>query len=163
MTRFNRPRPERKSPRLKDYDYTLPGTYFVTICQRQKLHIFGEVLEGEMFLSPAGVIVHSCWSELPQHYPNMSLDCFVVMPNHTHAIILIIQQTRHGLTEMVRGFKTWSARRINKLLDNPTGQVWQRSFHDYIIRTEESLHYIRAYITDNPARWHNDTFYNTKS
>lgn len=82
--------PQRKSPRLQGYDYSQAGAYFVTICTHQRLPIFGEICAGEMYLSPIGEIAVACWLELPDHFPQMELDVWVVMPNHMHGIIVII-------------------------------------------------------------------------
>jgi putative transposase len=79
----------RKSIRLKDYDYSSPGEYFVTICSFDHECIFGEIVEEEMKLSPQGVIAEQCWKEIPKHFNNTELDAFVVMPNHVHGIIIL--------------------------------------------------------------------------
>jgi putative transposase len=173
---FNPQRPARKSPRLRDYDYGQEGAYFVTICTHNREAIFGDVVNGEMQLSSCGAIIQKCWDDLPKHYVNIELDMFVVMPNHVHGIGVIVGEiglvgeglkpsptafanNKHGLTEIVRGFKTFSARRINKLRDTPGARVWQRSFHDHIIRSERELNTLRQYIEYNPARWEADRYY----
>ena len=152
--------PQRKSPRLQGYDYASEGAYFVTICTQNRVHLFGEVVDGEMMLNTLGCVVETCWDDLPTHYNNIQLDAFVVMPNHVHGIIFISggdDDVRHGLTEIVRGFKTFSARKINHVRDTPGTAIWQRSFHDHIIRDARGLNNIRAYIATNPARWHADS------
>lgn len=78
----------RRSMRLQGYDYTQPGSYFVTLCTHKRECLFGEIIEGDMHPNTYGVIVETCWSELPGHYPNCSLDAFVLMPNHVHGIIV---------------------------------------------------------------------------
>jgi putative transposase len=162
--------PQRKSPRLQGYDYAGEGAYFVTICTQNRVHLFGDVVDDEMVLNTLGCIVETCWDDLPNHYNNIQLDAFVVMPNHIHGIIFISDgdvgagfkpapTKRHGLTEIVRGLKTFSARKINQLRDTPGISVWQRSFHDHIIRDPHGLDKIRAYIATNPARWHADSLF----
>jgi REP element-mobilizing transposase RayT len=79
----------RKSIRLKEYDYSQPGEYFITICSLNHECIFGEIVEEEMKLSPQGMIAEQCWKEIPNHFKNMELDTFVVMPNHVHGIIVL--------------------------------------------------------------------------
>jgi putative transposase len=86
--------PVRRSPRLRDYDYAQEGAYFVTICTQRREWFLGEVVNMEMRLSPSGEIAQQTWLELPNHYPNIELDEFVVMPNHVHGIVVI---TRAGL------------------------------------------------------------------
>jgi putative transposase len=87
---------ERKTIRLKDYDYSSPGEYFVTICSQDKICLFGHIVKEEMQLSIIGDIAQRCWLEIPNHFPNVELDAFVVMPNHIHGII-IIQDSRRDV------------------------------------------------------------------
>ena len=159
--------PKRRSIRLKGYDYTEAGAYFVTICTQDRTCLFGDVVDEEIRLNEAGQVVQAVWDELPNHYPNVELDEFVVMPNHVHGIIVIvgadvgagfkpaptIPVKRHGLAEIVRALKTFSARRINELRGTPGRSVWQRNYYEHIIRDEESLNRIREYIANNPAQW----------
>ncbi|MDR2449441.1 MAG: hypothetical protein LBD52_05730 [Prevotellaceae bacterium] len=79
----------RRSIRLKGYDYSLAGLYFVTICVQNRECLFGKIVNGEMNLNEYGEIVERVWNELPQHYSNIQLGAFVVMPNHVHGIIVI--------------------------------------------------------------------------
>ena len=156
----------RCSIRLKGYDYTQPGAYFVTICTHQRRCLFGDVVGGEMRLNELGDFVWATWHDLPNHVPHVQLDAFVVMPNHVHGIIIIRDvgagsepaptTKRHGLPEIVRQFKTFSARRINRRRGTPGQPVWQRNYYEHIIRHEESLNRIRDYILTNPLRWNLD-------
>ena len=167
----------RRSIRLKGYDYALAGAYFVTIVTQGRVCMFGDITNGVMQLNAAGQIVQAAWDDLPQHYPHMTLDAFVVMPNHVHGVIILMDtnpQTpppakRHGLPEIVRAFKSFSARRINLVGAGPVGaglrpaptsahttaktSVWQRNYYEHIIRTESELYRIRDYIAYNPQRW----------
>jgi REP element-mobilizing transposase RayT len=162
----------RRSIRLNGYDYTQPGAYFVTICTYNRMCLFGEVVDGQMRLNELGRLVESTWQDLPNHVTNIELDAFVVMPNHVHAIIIIVgagsepaptiamaQPTptkRYGLPEIVRQFKTFSARRINEHRGTPGAPVWQRNYYEHVIRNEDSLTMIRRYIAENPLRWQLD-------
>jgi REP element-mobilizing transposase RayT len=176
---------ERKRLRLKDYDYSQPGAYLVTICTKDREHRFGEIADGEMRANAMAAVVESCWNDLSNHYPNIELDEFVVMPNHVHGIIVILDEPitvgectvgdglrpsptrpsptgssptkKHPLSEIDRAFKSFSARRINKICNTPGTPVWQRGYYDHIIRNERSLTRIREYITQNPQRWASDT------
>jgi putative transposase len=78
-----------ESTRLKEYDYSRPGGYFVTICTHNHDRLFGDVQEEEMKLSPIGEIARKCWEDIPKHFNNIDLDAFVIMPNHLHGIIMI--------------------------------------------------------------------------
>ena len=79
----------RRSIRLNHYDYSQPGSYFVTICTHAKSPLFGEIIDGEMVLNDLGKIVEQCMSEILIHYPDVELDKWVIMPNHVHMIIVI--------------------------------------------------------------------------
>jgi REP element-mobilizing transposase RayT len=106
----------------------------------------------------------ACWRGLPQHYSHVDLDSFVVMPNHIHGIVILTDQTvpirpneaRRALPEIIRAFKSFSAREINNLRRESKTAVWQRGYYEHIIRDEESLSRIREYIEINPLRWHLD-------
>jgi putative transposase len=174
---------ERKSSlRLKDFDYSQPGAYFVTICTVQRLCLFGEIIHDQMVPNPSGKILQHAWRALPTHYPHAKMDAFVVMPNHVHGIIMLLENDvlinrrdrfinlslpnlylrknqyykRQGLSEIVRGFKTWTARRINEMQNTTGTPVWQRSFYDHIIRDEDDLNRIREYVMSNPLMWEDD-------
>ena len=160
----------RRSLRLSGYDYAQAGAYFVTAGAFGRMCAFGDVVSGEMRLNDAGRIVLACWQDLANHYGHIELDEFVVMPNHIHGIILLTgvstADARAGLkpaptrqqplSEVVRGFKTFSARRINRLRDTPGQPVWQRNYYERIIRNEKMLDAVREYITNNPAKWAED-------
>jgi len=154
---------ERKQVRLKGYDYSESGHYFVTICVKNRKGFFGSVAEGKMDLNVYGAIVSECWYDLPKHYVNCSLDSFVILPNHVHGIVVIDNRNvvgngfkpfpTHGLSEIVRGFKTFSSRKINERVRNRDRFSWQKSFYDHVIRSEKSLEKIREYIQNNPMKW----------
>jgi putative transposase len=135
--------------------------------------LFGEVIDGVVRPNEMGTIVQQTWDELPTHYHGIELDAFIVMPNHVHGIIILADQSerRHTIPEIVRGFKTFSARRVNErvrigvhvgggfkpALGPQTRTVrWQRGYYEYVIRNEKALNRIRAYIANNPARWTDD-------
>lgn len=160
----------RKLNRLENYDYSQNGMYFITICTKNREYFFGEIKNGEIILNDTGKIIKKCWLDLPNHYKNCILDEWAIMPNHFHGIIEIrhdivetgfkpvptelINKT-HSLSEFIRGFKTFSSRRINELNGKNYFQ-WQRSFYDHIIRNDESLNKIREYIQINPKMWEQD-------
>ena len=127
-----------------------------------------------MAASRLGSVVEDSWANLPDHYENVSLDAFILMPNHIHGVIIIedestvvgagfkpalasaVDSRRHGLPEIVRAFKTFSARRINEMRASPGTPVWQRGFYDHVIRSESELDRVRTYIGDNPRKWSED-------
>ena len=169
----------RNSFRLQGYDYTQPGAYFITSVINHRECILGFIENGETRLSHLGLVVRQAWLDLPQHYPNAVLDEFCVMPNHIHGIILLTDENygskpavpsitkpnpleahshaqRHGIPEIVRGFKTYSARRINQIRRTASVPVWQRNYYEHVIRNELDLDRIRQYIFDNPMKWELD-------
>ena len=164
-------RHHRRSIRLRGYDYSQPGAYFVTICVEGREHLFGDVIDGVFQPNRFGHIVRAALTSLPRRYPHLRLDAFVIMPNHVHVIfvLLAVPQTdaasdqavkptpvRHSLSEIIRGFKTESARKINRLRKTQGLPVWQRNYYEHIVRDDRALNAIRRYIIDNPLRWHLD-------
>ena len=153
----------RRSIRLRGFDYAQEGAYFVTICTHHRACLFGEVVDDEMRLNANGRLVNETWMGMPRHYPHVELDTFIVMPNHVHGILVLVGSglqpapaKMQPLPEIIRGFKTFSARRINRSRSTPGKPVWQRNFYDHIIRDEVGLDRIRQYILDNPVRWAED-------
>jgi putative transposase len=86
-------RRSRKSPRLPGYDYSREGAYFVTICTHQQIPHFGKIVDGQMEFSEMGKVAVSCWAEIPAHFPQVELDVYVIMPNHVHGIVLIVDKS----------------------------------------------------------------------
>jgi REP element-mobilizing transposase RayT len=161
--------PQRKSPRLQGYDYSQEGAYFVTVCTQSRESLFGLITENMITLNPAGTMVQYWWQQLPQVYADVELDLFVVMPNHFHGIVCLnryLQTTiQTSLPDVMRWFKTMTTnayiRGVKECQWQPyTGKLWQRSYHDHIIRHEADLNRIREYVLHNPERWQEDKFYN---
>ncbi len=159
----------RKSIRLKEYDYSQAGAYFVTVCTKHREILFGDIQGDGVRLNPLGLAVKECWERLPQHYSFLELDAFTVMPNHIHGIVMITGNSnvgagfkpaptgkRHALGEIVRALKTFSARRINDLRGTIGTPVWQRNYYEHIIRNEIDLSETREYIQNNPLKWLED-------
>lgn len=190
--KFDPQKHHRRSIRLKGYDYSSAGAYFVTIVAWRREMLFGEVVDGEMRLNRNGYIVRDAWFDLMNHYRHVELGAFVIMPNHVHGIIVLvddgrggspvlgkthlpddphtdkdilpINQTRpyvkpkprHGLPEIVRAFKSFSARRINRLRRTDGIPVWQRNYYEHIIRDDREMDRIHRYIEFNPSMWAED-------
>ena len=161
---------ERKHIRLKGYDYSQPGEYFVTICTIGREHLFGEIVDGELNANSIADTVIECRNELPAHFPNVEIDEFVVMPNHIHGIIRILDnpcrdvqlniptRTYHSrispkagsLAVVIRTFKAAVTTICRK--NGIEGFGWQAGFYEHIIRDDRSLTRIREYIANNPQR-----------
>jgi putative transposase len=166
----NRVKLQRHSLRLENYGYDQPGGYFVTTCTFGRENLFGEIQDGSMRLNRYGEIVRECLKSIPEHFDNAEVDQFVVMPNHVHSIVVIMNVgARHAvpvpslerfgkpmtgsLSTIVRSFKSATTKHINNLRQSPGTPVWQRNYYEHVIRNEQSLHRIREYIANNPARW----------
>ena len=180
----------RRSIRLADYDYSQPGAYFITICTQDKVCLFGKVIDGEMHLNAFGWIVDEEWQKTAQVRSNVLLDEFVVMPNHVHGIIRIIEDLATGTADRAQNvvgatrrvaptkrptgppsgsvgaimaqFKSLVTKRINRLRGTPGAKVWQRNYWERVVRNEQELDRIRRYIEENPLRWYFDRYHPDK-
>ena len=171
--KFEPEKHHRRSIRLKGYDYSQEGAYFVTVCTRNREIIFKDERYRKM--------VEKCWFDLPGHYPHVELDEFVVMPNHIHGIIVVNDknvnsvcrgevtspgggvggetpplQKRPGLGKIVGYYKYQTTKLINESRGTPGEPVWQRNYYEHVIRSEEKLNKIREYILANPLLWETD-------
>ncbi len=157
---------KRKRLRLPEYDYSLNGAYFITICTRDKRKLFwnnasfvgaNSVRPPEMELSPYGQVVDNAIKHIAATYGNtVKIDKYVIMPNHIHMIISIDDNWRTlfapTVSRIIKQFKG--------VITKQTGQsVWQRSFYDHIIRDERDYMDKWNYIENNPAKWLDDEFY----
>ncbi len=151
--------PIRKQMRLNEFDYRQSRYYFITICTYNRKEIFGAITENQMILNKYGKIAECAWKEIPEHYPEIKLDAFIIMPNHVHGIIIVGAgharpvRTNH-LSSIIGSYKSAVTNRINRSHNNLFR--WQRSYYDHIVRTEESLNKIREYIINNPCTWADD-------
>ena len=167
----------RRSIRLKGYDYSLAGAYYVTIVAQNRACLFGDVVNAEMQLNDAGQMVQFQWEALSQRFPNVELDEFVVMPNHFHGIIVITgkgnvqtgqpqgiaptDEYDPALGDIVGAWKSIVTdeyiRGVHQLNWQPFDRkLWQRNYWEHIVRDEPDLNRIREYIINNPANWQSD-------
>ena len=144
--------PKRKSPRLAGYDYSTVNYYFITICTCDKIKLFGEPEK----LNEFGKIAADTFLQIPQHFDCIEIDKFVIMPNHVHAIVIIHESTT-TLTTVIGQYKAYVSKKIHEIKSDLP--VWQRSFHDHVIRNQHSYEKIWNYIDTNPMKWQDDCFY----
>jgi len=165
-----------KSARLKNYDYSQNGMYFVTICTKDREEFFGEIKNGKMILSGVGKIANAYWQEISKHFPFVKLDKFVVMPNHFHGIIEIcnsnhlpVETPNLGVSTII-ATKNWKSGCLGAIINqykrictitikNQNPHIyfrWQSRFYDHIIRDGILLNKIREYIEINPKMWERD-------
>ena len=145
----------RKPTRIPNYDYSQDNYYFVTICTHNKQCIFGK--PGQ--INRLGAIVAEEFEKLAIRYQTVKIDKYVIMPNHVHAIVILdntICSDRNSLIHVIGLLKSGITRRLHTLMQ---GAVWQRSFHDHIIRNQQQYEKIWLYIETNPQRWEKDCFF----
>jgi len=166
----------RKSLRLKDYDYTSPGFYFITAFIKNREIHFGEIKDHTVVLNKMGRIANAILKEIPKNHPNAALNAYVIMPNHVHCIIQLLDKTKSkgvacntpftseyhssispssgSLSVIIRNYKSSVTRQCR--LKGHNYFQWHRGFHDTIIRSDKQLHAIREYIKTNPQNWEQD-------
>jgi len=175
----------RKSTRLRGYDYSQMGLYFITICTHNRECLFGSVVDGTMILNGAGKAAHQFWIEIPEHFPNAVLHEHIVMPNHVHGIIEIsgagdcvgaknfsplhlrsyqkpeFKSPSKTIGSVVRGYKIAVTKWFRNSLPeyDIDHKIWQRNYHDHIIRDGAGYDKISYYIVNNAANWQKDKFY----
>ena len=157
--------PKRKPTRLKNYDYSQPGIYFVTMCVKNRKPILSTITVGatngrpqEIHLSKYGEIVEGTIKNIPEYYPFIKIDNYVIMPDHIH-LLLQINSDKNG--------RPLVAPTIDRVINQTKGyitkqigfSIWQKSFYDHIIRNEKDYKEVWDYIENNPAKWLEDKFY----
>jgi len=174
---------DRKNLRLREYDYSRNGFYFVTICTKGMCDFFGAVRNGVMGLNELGCAVARFWNQIPVHFPDVVLDEWVVMPNHVHGVLFINKPdvlegarhektgvgARHGASLHVNRFGSLNPQSLSCIINHFKGAVtrnihknydphfsWQPRYYDHIVRNENSLNCIRSYIQNNPMNWKSD-------
>lgn len=173
---------KRQSIRLRGFDYSREGVYFISLCAHNRECFFGEVNGENILLNDFGLIVQEEWLQSAIIRKEIELDTFVVMPNHFHGIVCITNAAvgatgrsplpsqaptssqvpviagpaPKSLGALIAGFKSSVTKRINMLRDTPGMPVWQRNYYERIVRDDKELNAIRQYIRDNPMKWHLD-------
>ncbi len=155
--------PKRKQIRLKYYDYSHNGYYFVTICTKEKKNVFGKIISGKLVLNNFGKIAFNEMQSVNAHYRNVEIDKFVIMPNHLHCIIIIgetgaasgaptVNGGKPTLGDIVRGYKSAVSRKCKF-------SIWQRGYYEHIIRNDNDYIEVYKYIDENPMKWEYDKYY----
>ena len=171
--------PKRKNIRLQGYDYSQNGYYYITICTNNRQHLFGEIISvvGDglsvpiIELNENGKIIDEYIKNVAIKYENVKIDKYIIMPNHVH-IILVNSNYENGLETqngtgnpsptigMIIGWlKYQTTKCINDINENGLLKIWQRSYHDHIIRNVQKYQKICKYIETNPLKWQNDCYY----
>lgn len=152
---------ERKKIRLANYDYSSVGAYFITLCTKNKEHNLSKIIVGDGFPVPKntnyGDMVNKYINEIKIKYPSVSIDKYVIMPNHIHMIIVISQSGTGNpsptISTIMGWFKYQTTKEINSVRDSSAEKFWQRSYFDHIIRGQQDYEEQWRYIDENPVRW----------
>ena len=175
----NKEKHHRRSIRLRNYDYSQPGAYFITICAYNRECMLGNVINGKMHFNEYSKIVETEWLKTAQMRHNIELDVHIIMPNHLHGILFIVDICGRGTMHraptnrnpkhesfgkpvsgsipiIIRGFKSTVTKQINEMRHTPGAPVWQRNYYEHVIRNENELNRIREYIINNSLRWEYD-------
>lgn len=166
--------PRRRAMRLRGYDYSQLGAYFVSICVQHRQCLFGTIIDRKMQLNEIGQIVFECWNRIPQHFSSVEIGEYVIMPNHIHGIIAwedvganpphpeenTIKRRSHvpfpALGKIIAYFKYQSTKHINKHHNTPGKRIWQKNYYDHVIRDDIDLQRLCQYIQNNPRKWELD-------
>ena len=154
----------RHSLRLKNFDYSKNGNYFVTIVVKHRLLLFGNVTNNIMNLNDAGKMIDNVWNNLPEYIPGIEIDCGIVMPNHFHGIISLNHKQndkRLSLPDVMERFKSFTTHEyiygVRNLNWEPfQAKLWQRNYFDRIISNKKEMNYLKKYIKENPEKWDQD-------
>lgn len=154
--------PKRKPNRLRDFDYSSCGAYFITICTKERRNYFWNTVGAtigrpqDVPLTSYGKIVNDAINNIPKSYPQISVDCYAIMPNHIHLILQIYSEDKIGrpmvaptISRVVGQLKGYVTKQIKEA-------VWQKSFHDHVIRNRDDYQEISRYIYENPSNWKTD-------
>ena len=160
--------PKRKPTRLKGYDYSTAGAYFITICVKNRKELLSKIIVGDdAYIVPKnqisnyGLICDKYINNINNKYENVTVDKYVIMPNHIHLIIFLhgtmkASSPTKNIKDIIRSFKTMVTKEIGT-------SIWQRSYHDHIIRDKNDYQKIWEYIDTNVQRWDKDCFYTCKT
>jgi REP element-mobilizing transposase RayT len=167
-------RHHRRSIRLKEYDYSQNGAYFITLCAHERQCLFGHIHNEKIVLNEYGIIVREEWVKSFKIRKELAMDEYIIMPNHFHGIVFILNATTsvhrshdvigHGnatIGSLVAGFKSAVTKRIRALNHAACFIVWQRNYHEHVIRHDKALDKIRAYTVNNPLTWQEDCLFNS--
>ncbi|MBE5792717.1 MAG: transposase [Clostridiales bacterium] len=158
--------PKRKHPRLKSFDYSTPGAYFVTICTQNKRCLLSSIVgrglaPAENHLTEYGKIAMEQLFLLEKRYDFLKIDQYVIMPNHVHVIFILSQTAgaspRPTMTDIVCAYKSLTTRECKKV--KPIDKLFQTSFYEHVVRGQEDYDEIAEYIVNNPKKWELDKLY----
>ena len=159
--------PKRKDLRLKNYDYSLTGTYFITICVEKRRKILSNIVgEGSPLpqLTIYGEIVDKWINLISEKYSSVAVDYYMIMPNHVHLLLSIVKEDGRGnpsptIESVIGWFKYNATKEINQSRKVTSEKVFQRSYYDHIVRNQKDYEECYKYIHENPLKWQFDELY----
>ena len=183
--KFDPQKHHRRSIRLKEYDYSQQGWYFITLCTKDRKRLFGKVVDSNIKLNEWGKIAEKEWLKTAEIRKNIIIDRYIIMPNHLHGIIGIVdgeagyskgtmhraptvlappkeqfgKPTTNSIPTIIRSYKAVITKTINSRRNTPGSPVWQKNYYERVIRNEPEINRIRKYIIENPAKWQDDKYY----
>ncbi len=176
----------RRTIRVYERDYSAIGTYFITMCTMERERIFGDIHNDHVILNKFGQCAREFWRAIPEHFPFVNIDTFVIMPDHMHGILKFCGNTDAGrgdtgtvlgdegtacrapttdthrqfgrgiprsLSSVIGSYKSAVTKRINDIRNTRGQPIWQRNYHERIIRDDAALQNMRQYIANNPKQW----------
>ena len=145
--------PRRKRIRLKYYDYSTCGMYFVTICIKNRLELLGKIQDkNNIVLTPEGNIVEKELQKIEVLLTNVTIDEYIIMPNHIHMILIINENKNISISRIIKQYKMCVSKKIGY-------SIWQKSFYEHIIKNEEEYFTIKQYIQNNIVNWKQDKYF----
>ena len=155
---------QRKNIRLKHYDYSQKGFYFITVCGQNRIKYFGEIIGGRFIPNETAYMIKKIWLQIPLRFPSILHHEYVLMPNHFHAIIEIKDASNIVIGDVIGAFKSLTTNEyIRGVRENNwisfEKRLWQRNYYEHIIRNEASYMKLSEYIQNNPSKWEEDIFF----
>ena len=164
-------RPVRKPNRLREYDYSQPGCYFVTICTKERRPLFwaedvpdtsvgADIIRlRPILLSKLGLVVEHAILEMPRRYANVTLDQYVIMPNHVHILLTLGDQNGRMISALTKGLPIVVGQMKRTVSKQAHMDIWQKGYHDHVVRNDADYLRIWDYMETNPAKWREDRYY----
>lgn len=145
--------PKRKNIRLKYYDYSQKGMYFITICIKNRLELLGKIKNiNYIQLTKEGFLAEKYIKNIEQIHKNVTIDEYIIMPNHIHCILIINSKKDISISRIIKQYKMYVSKKIGY-------SIWQKSFYEHIIRNKQEYSIIKKYIQNNIINWKNDIFF----
>lgn len=143
----------RKNIRLKYYDYSNEGMYFITICTKNRIEFLGKIIDTNYInFTNKGVIAKQSIKKIEEIFENVTVDEYVIMPNHIHMIVVINNKNETSISRIIKQYKMYVSKKIGY-------SIWQKLFYEHVIRNEKEYYKIKEYIKNNIVNWEKDKYF----